>query len=263
MTSKLLRRTAGTAAAVSAIAATTGCVGVGVANATLEFNDTETAKITEVQIGEGAGDVLIRTGERPDTSIKRSVRYSGEQPTVTYRLDGSILKIDTDCGMTCSVSYVIDAPTGLTVRGGTTSGNIQLEDVAATDVKATSGDITLRRTAGPLTARTTSGNIAASEVKGAVTVETTSGDIQATQVTGGAVKAVSTSGNIEVDLTNANAIAANATSGDVIVTVPKDRYKVSVDANSGDTDVNVPNDATATHELKVQTTSGSVSIREL
>src|SRR3954464_2591147 len=115
------RRTAGVLSLAAAGTLLAGCVGRPVA-AQVEVSDVGAAKITAIEIGEGSGNVAVRTSSRADTAIKRTVRYAGNQPGTTYRVDGSTLHIDTRCGDNCSVSYDIEAPANVAVRGRTGSG---------------------------------------------------------------------------------------------------------------------------------------------
>src|SRR4051812_36957705 len=116
-----LPRTLG-AVPLAGVLALTGCFATP--QARLDFSDTEQAGITEIRITGGSGDVAVRTSARADTSIRREVRYRGGEPGRTYRIEGSVLSIDTNCGRDCGVSYDIEAPAEVAVTGRTTSGDV-------------------------------------------------------------------------------------------------------------------------------------------
>ena len=59
-----------------------------------------------------------------------------------------MLHIDTDCGHDCSVSYEIEAPAGVAVRGELSSGDVGLTGSGSADVTLTSGDIMVRDATG-------------------------------------------------------------------------------------------------------------------
>jgi hypothetical protein len=257
-------------AAVAALAAatlvTTGCAGP--AYAELTFNATEGVKVTEVVIGEGSGDVVVRTSARTDTAISRVVRYRGAQPKTAYRLTGGSLAVDTDCGDNCSVSYTIDSPPGVTVRGATRSGDIALTDIAAADVRAGSGDITVRNATGAVTARTSSGSIRLSDVKGTVTATAESGDVEALGL-GGTTDAQAGSGDVNLDFaTGATGgaattvgVKARTTSGDITVAVPADSpFTISAATGSGDENIGVTSVPNAPNRLDLQAGSGDIFV---
>ncbi len=246
-------------ASLAGVLSLTGCFATP--QARLDFSDTEQAKITEIRLSGGSGDVTIRTSARTDTAINRVVRYRGAEPGRTYRIEGSALSIDTRCGPDCGVSYEIDAPTGVNVTGGTTSGDVRLAGVGTVDLDVRSGDVSVESATGPVTIETTSGDIIAGDVRGATTLKATSGDVEGRGLAGAATVQV-TSGSVELHLTKPVAVRARATSGDVLVTVPRDRYQVQVATANGDENVSVPHDASASHLLDVSTTNGDVTLRE-
>ena len=255
MTSKRALTIVLLAAASAAVLA--GCGGVG---ARLTFSDTEKVKVTEIVMTGGSGDVTVRTAAINETRINRIVHHNAD-PGQTYRLDGTVLHIDTNCGHDCSVSYEIEAPTGVAVRGELRSGDVGLTGVGATDVTLTSGDIMVRGATGTVQAQSTSGDITVMDSKAAVTIQATSGDIRAMNVGGGPVSARVTSGDVDVKLTEANSVTAEANSGDVNVIVPAGSYRVGADTGSGDDRVvGIVNDPSAKNVINVHTGSGDATI---
>ena len=246
-------------ASLAGVLSLTGCFATP--QARLEFSDTEPAKITEIRLSGGSGDISVRTSSRADTAIQRVVRYRGSEPGRTYRIEGSVLSIDTRCGNDCGVEYDIEAPAGVAVTGGTTSGNVSLTGVGPVDLRVRSGDVTVAGATGAVAVETTSGNIIVSAVQGTTTLRATSGDIEG-RALGGAATVEATSGNVELHLTKPAAVKAKATSGDVEVTVPRDRYQVRVDTGNGDEDVSIRSDASATHVLDLTASNGNVTLSE-
>jgi hypothetical protein len=98
----------------------------------------------------GAGDVTVRAGSAPGVRIKRVVRYRGAQPETTYRITGTELVLDTDCGNDCSVSFEVTAPEGVAVRGETGSGDVELSGVGVVEVKLGSGAADVTGANGPV-----------------------------------------------------------------------------------------------------------------
>jgi hypothetical protein len=255
MTTILARRGGVVLLVIVTTAALAACGGIG---ARLTFTDTEKAKVTEIAMQGGSGDVTVHTAAVHETTIKRVVQHSSD-PGPSYRLDGTVLRIDTICGPDCTVSYDIQAPAGVAVTGGLTSGDVRLTDVRSADVTLTSGDVVVSGATARVTAISRSGDMTVTGVKGPVTLQAGSGDVRAVNLTG-PVNARTNSGDVDVTLIAPASVTAQASSGDVRVTVPAGAYQVRTDAGSGDASVGVANDPSATNVLDVRTRSGDVTI---
>lgn len=256
MTTTRTRR-AGVLVLIAATTASTltGCAGV--LGARMTYDDTEKTKITEIRLdGAGSGDVAIRTDAVTETSVKRVVRRNGD-PGESYRLDGSTMIVDTSCDDNCSVSYEIVAPVGVKVSGELRSGDMIFDAVGDTDVKLTSGDVSVVDPTGTVKLRATSGNVRVVGAKKAVEVQSTSGDIEAMDIAA-PVKLKVTSGDINAVLTTANPVTAQTTSGDVHVQVPQGSYKIVSSVDADDQDVQgITNDPTAKNEINLRTSNGN------
>jgi hypothetical protein len=224
MTSNLTRRT-GALVLLAAASATVlaGCEGVG---AQLTYNDTEKVKVSEIVMTGGSGDVTVKTAAIAETRITRVVHRRSD-PDPSYRLEGTVLHIDTDCGSDCTASYQIEAPAGVKVSGELRSGDVGLTDVGAADVTVTSGDVAVNGATGAVKVKTTSGDITVHHAKAGATLFATSGDLQAMDVGGGPVSARTTSGDVTVKALEVGSVTAHATSGDVEVLVPSGTYRVN------------------------------------
>jgi|tagenome__1003787_1003787.scaffolds.fasta_scaffold20486547_1 DUF4097 and DUF4098 domain-containing protein YvlB len=260
MTTTLVRGAGVLVLIAATTTALTGCAGV--LGAQMTYDDTVQAKITEIVLGggsEGSGDVRISTAAVDETTIKRIVRRSSN-PGESYRVTGTSLNIDTSCGDNCSVTYEIQAPAGVAVRGALRSGDVALDGTGTTDLTLTSGDVVVRNAAGPVQLHATSGDIQVLDAKNSVKVESTSGDIKAINVAG-AVDLAVTSGDITAQLTAANSVTAKATSGDVNVIVPPGDYRIATHTGSGDAGVHgVTSDPSARNVIDVRTGSGDVNV---
>jgi hypothetical protein len=257
MTPTLARR----AGALTIIAVTTialaGCGGVG---AKLTFNDTEKVKITEVDMTGGSGDITVKTSAINETRITRIVHRNAD-PGKSYRVDGTVLHVNTDCGMNCSVSYEIEAPTGVAVVGKLSSGNVGLTDVASADVTVTSGNVAVNGATGAVKAQATSGDISVLGTKGPVSLRATSGDVRAVNLSGGPIEVVATSGDVDLNVAVPTSVNASASSGNVHLMIPGGSYRVDAAAGSGDTHIaGITDDQTAKNVLNLRAGSGDVDV---
>ncbi|MFC6021812.1 DUF4097 family beta strand repeat-containing protein [Plantactinospora solaniradicis] len=247
------------AAALIALIALSACDGL--AEQRLTFDRTEDVKITEIEIVPGSGDVVVRTGAVTNVRIERVVQYRGAEPTGnTYRIEGTKLFLDTDCGRHCGVSYDVLAPEGVAVRGENGSGDITLTAVSEVDLEVGSGDINVTDASGKVRAQTGSGDISLVRVPAEVSARASSGSIDGHDLGAGKVQAETGSGDITLTLAAAASVRAHASSGSVDLFVPTGDYQVRATADSGSADVTVPNNPTATATLDVRTGSGDITI---
>ncbi|MFY1672619.1 DUF4097 family beta strand repeat-containing protein [Plantactinospora sp. WMMB334] len=243
-----------------ALLASAGCDGV--AEQRLTYNRTEDVKITEIEVSPGSGNVVVRTGAVKNVRIERVVQYRGGQPDdATYRIEGTKLFLDTDCGRHCGVSYDILAPAGVTLRGENGSGNVTLTALAEVDIRVGSGHISVTDASGPVRAETGSGRITLNRLPGPVSARAGSGSIEGRSLGAGKVSAHTGSGSIELTLAAAGSVQASASSGSIDLTVPAGDYQVRAHADSGSTDVRVRNDPAAKDVLDLETGSGSITVR--
>lgn len=246
-------------AGVAALLSVTGC-DLAVEHQ-LDFSNTEEVRITRITISPGAGDVAVRTGAVSGVEIARTVRYrGGAEPDTAYRIDGTELFIDTDCGHDCSVSFDILAPEGVAVRGENGSGDAVFARTGAVDYTVGSGDIELIDPVGTVRAETGSGDITITGATAPLTLRTRSGSISGRGLGGGEVRAETGSGDVELALDEPASVRADTGSGNVRLTVPAGRYQVKVDTGSGESDVRVPHDPNATLTIAVHTGSGDITV---
>lgn len=226
----------------------------------LDFSDTEPAKITEIVVGSGNGDVTVKTSAATATTIKRTVRYHGDEPGRTYRLEGTVLHVDTACGNNCTVDYEIEAPAGVAVRGELGSGNVDLSGISTVDITVGSGDIRVSGATGEVQAKSDSGDITVADPAGSTRLVAASGTITGRGLGRAAVNADAASGDIDLELTHPGSVTAHTSSGNLSVRVPDGHYRIRAAADSGDEQVNVPSDSGASAVLDLTADSGDVSV---
>ncbi|TDC70685.1 hypothetical protein E1193_29660 [Micromonospora sp. KC606] len=226
----------------------------------LDFDQTEAVRIGTVTVRPGSGDVVVRAiGPATEVRIKRVLRYQGDQPEHRYEIRGDELVLDARCGPRCSVSYEVTAPEGVTVRGETGSGDVELTKVGTVDFVLGSGNIGVTSATGPVRVKTGSGNIDVTDVAGATRLRASSGDITGDRL-GGEVDAETGSGDVTLGLDRPASARAHTSSGDVTLVVPAGRYRVRSSAGSGDTALGVPDDPGAPLLLDLSTGSGNVTL---
>ncbi|GLW32910.1 DUF4097 family beta strand repeat-containing protein [Actinoplanes regularis] len=243
--------------AAASVAALAGCEGA--VGAKMTFDDTEKTKVTEIVLdGSGSGDVTVTTGDITETHIKRIVR-GGNGSGPTYQLAGTTLTLPSECGFNCHISYEVEAPTGVKVRGAMHSGSVTLSNVGAVDLTLTSGDILIDSASAPVKIKATSGEVTVNRAPGA-TLEATSGSVTARQISG-PVDARVTSGELDLELSTPASVTAEVSSGDLNLTVPEGSYRINQHTSNGDAEIDgVTNDPKSPNVLDLRARSGNLTV---
>jgi hypothetical protein len=226
----------------------------------LDFDTTEAARITAIQVLPGTGDVTVRAdGGADEVRVKRMVRYQGGQPDTSYEIKGAELVLDTSCGPRCSVSYEVTVGEGVSVRGETGSGDVDLGRVGQVDLKVGSGDVRVAAATDTVRVETGSGNIEVYEVTAPVVMRASSGNVTGSRL-GDSVDAETNSGNVTLELDKPASVRAHASSGNVDLTVPEGAYQVRSRVGSGQIELGVTPDPSATTALDLRTGSGDITV---
>jgi Putative adhesin len=256
------RAAAVTAAAVAAGLAVAGCrFEINIGSRSIADDARVNGPLSAVQLAAGDGDIRIHTGPGAGAAIHRTIRYRGAtKPQPSQQVTNGVLTFVKGCA-NCSIDYDLTVPASVQVRIRNGSGSIRVVDVAAADIRAGSGDVTVRNVPGAVRAHTGSGSVRVDSVGAQNDLHTSSGDIRATALGGGMLLADTGSGSILLRFGAAPSnVRAVTGSGDLRINLPSGRYKVDSSTGSGDSDVNVPDDPAATATVFAKTGSGSILI---
>lgn len=272
-----MKRAWGLAAMAVTAAATGGLLaGCGTFNL-LSDDNTEQATITAIRLDD-AGAITLTTLDGPGPSrIHREVRYAGDRPGPTTRMDGSTLVL-SGCGSQCDVEYTVRVPKGVAVTGKVQAGETRLTGVSSVDVRGSAGGITVTDATGPVRvessagqvrvdrvmgtvdAWSSAGGVQVSDVTGAVTMHSSAGAVVGTNLRGPRTEAHSSGGRITLDLGTVQDVDAQSSAGGIDLTVPQATYDVHATSTAGDTHIDVPNDPAAPHKLTLDSTAGAITV---
>ncbi|MHA6801631.1 DUF4097 family beta strand repeat-containing protein [Bounagaea algeriensis] len=284
-------------------------VGLGVLGYDLVAQEERTQRypvqgIEHVRLAGGSGSVAITRAERAEASVEQSEHgwrwpFTSPSGQPRFRVDGSTLVLDADCGTWCQVDYRVVLPERVAVHGELGSGDLDLRGVRSVDAHigsgsidasdvagavtagSGSGSIRLSEVGGPVRAATDSGSIDAShlrgervtarsgsggirlaDVRGRARMETGSGDVEGRRLAGQEVTAHSGSGSARLELLDPRRVGVDVSSGDVHLEVPRHSYEVRTETGSGRTSVAVPRDPGSDRRLELSTGSGSITVRD-
>lgn len=242
-------------AALGALLLTLTACGWGGRNTATDDNAVEQS-FSRVRIANDSGSVKIRTGS---PRVHRTIRYDSKQPGSTYRVENDTLVIDPCRERNCSIDYELTVPAASRVDGAIDSGSVEVDGVAAVNLKIDSGRVSVRHVAGKVSLDSSSGSVEVTDVSEAVVVRAESGRVRLQDIRG-AVTVQAQSGSVTVGLTSPQDVRVQADSGSVDVTVPRADYRVRARTDSGKVTNAVGDQPSAPHELDLHTDSGHINV---
>jgi putative adhesin len=262
---------------VAALLTATAC---GLVWNTLSDGLAQDTPVNEVRISGGSGDVVVIGDDTTGVDVRRTVRYVGEtKPGPTMSVSGSVLSVNTSCGMRCSASYEVHVPRGVTVTGRNDSGQVTARGVSEVDVEVDSGNIEVDGATGSVKAKADSGRIRVTDVAGSATLTADSGNVEVDRVAGKLNVAVESgnievagingqpvmlqanSGNITAALRTAGDLTARADSGQITIEAPDDCCRITTSVDSGNTDRRLRDNPSSSALIDVRTGSGNITLR--
>lgn len=191
---------------------------------------TVDGKITALSATTHGGNIEVVPVEAGGSvKVREKYRYNDRKPAPEHGVKGGRLTLKAeDCGMgrKCEVDYRVLLPRD-----------------ASIDLHTSGGDITIRGTAGRITA------------------ETSGGDITVTDSASPATKVKTSGGDVDVTLTAApDEVSGRTSGGDVTIRLPKGTYAVDASTSGGTSKVSVPKDPRSAHKVTARTSGGNVSV---
>ncbi|MBU0706690.1 DUF4097 family beta strand repeat protein [Patescibacteria group bacterium] len=245
--------------------------------------------------GTDRDDVQMTAIKYISKETNRDINELLKETEVVQKIDGKNLKIDVkypESFIKNKISYWVDItmelPKKFSANAGSVSGNIEISDIKGPvnadcvsgeinirdieddiDIGLVSGGSKIKNIIGDAKINAVSSEIEINNVKGKIEAENISGDLIIDDVSGD-VDIESTSGDIKLSKLRGN-IEIDSSSGDVNLTLAND-FDFTLDGETSSGDIRVNFDATidnnsiyakvgkGTHEVKIQTSSGSVKI---
>jgi hypothetical protein len=201
------------------------------------------------------GDAVIGVARSDTPRARVATRWSGREPEVSVAPapGGAEASMSASCSAwsswgRCQVDWDLLVPPDTAVGVDISVGDVRLADLRGPVlVTTTTGSITLERVGGPAaTLRSTTGDV---DVRGGGTrelaIRTTTGDV------------------VVAPGPSVTRVAAMTTTGDVTVLLPRDGspYRVEGESRTGTRSIEVTDDPQAARVIRVDTTTGDVTVR--
>lgn len=237
-------RLLGAAAAAGIGVSTFGACGL-IPGETFEDDAKLPEQVKSVRLAGSSGAVKLRSKQTvTKVSLHRSIEFDGDKPTKrTYDVENGELVL-RGCGDDCSVSYTVDLPPRVAVRGSTSSGGISLSGVGKVNVTTDAGAVDL------------------DDVDGSVAVRTTNGRINGRGLKGEGLRAETSNGAIDLILSTPQDVRAKTSNGAVSVTAPDGHYNVSATTSNGRKNIGLRDDPSGDNRLDLSTANGSITVKK-
>jgi hypothetical protein len=220
-------------------------------------DNTVNQSFTSVRIASDSGAVKIRAGST--ATVHRTIHYDKNRPGSTYHVENSTLVVDSCGERGCSIDYELTVPAGTRVDGKVDSGKVEVDGVAAVNLKIDSGSTTVRHVSGKVNLDASSGWVDVADVADVVAVRSESGRVTVANVRA-AVTVQTQSGSVTVGLADPQDVRVQADSGNVTVTVPRADYQVRAQADSGRVNSAVGDQPSGSHQLDLRADSGNITL---
>jgi hypothetical protein len=191
--------------------------------------------VSRVVVDTSTGSIEVRRGDAGSTvTVQRTLEWSFGSAASQEAVSGDVLTVRARCQKpvgfgSCSVSYVISVPATTAVSLTSSTGSLQVRDLA-----------------GDIEARASTGSVTLTGLRSStVTAETSTGAVLVR------FAAPPTS------------VSARASTGSVEVILPEDgtKYDVRASTSTGDQSVTVPVDSSSPRHVAASTSTGSVEVR--
>ncbi|NBE53059.1 DUF4097 family beta strand repeat-containing protein [Streptomyces boluensis] len=171
----------------------------------------------------------------------------GEDPEVTWAMDGDTLQLRVNCDgfvSACSARHRIEVPREAGVRVLNKDGEVTAEGLrTAVRIRSDDGRVTVKDTSGPLELRAADGAV------------------DVVDVDSRRIDARSDDGRVRLGLrTVPDRVEAHSEDGAVSVDLPDGAYKVAASSGDGSVDVGVKRDDSSTHIVNVRSEDGGVEV---
>jgi Putative adhesin len=192
--------------------------------------------VSRVVLDTATGSIDVRPGATGSpVTVQRTLQWSFGSASSEEQVSGDVLSVHGRCGQQmldlwpCSVSYVVTVPPTTALTVSTSTGSVQVADVA-----------------GEVQARTSTGSV---DIRG---------------VRSASVSAQTSTGSVSLRFAAApSSVTARASTGSVEVVVPGDgtSYDVQASTSTGHESVSVPVDSSSSRHISASTSTGSVEVR--
>jgi hypothetical protein len=215
--------------------------------------------------GSDRRDVRVQTNDEKRIELRRKDGTGGNSPATRLQ----VLFYDSDenggqadeCGGSTDVK--MDVPRGATVILKTQEGDIDVSDVAEASAYTSNGDVSLRRVARSVDAKSNSGDVTLRDAGGHVRLNSISGSVEATNVSaiegGDFLQAKTVSGDVTLESIGPARVEASTISGELNLTgalAPGGHYDFKT--TSGDITLTLPGNVSFKLDAQVFT-SGEIN----
>ncbi len=228
---------------------------------TLTRTATVRQPVTSLNVQDYGGLIQVTAAAVSHVEVTETIAYYGSPPAVAQSVSGGLLSLaDPAClDLSCSVSFAVLVPTGVTVTA--TGGATFISGTAGANLDSDGAPVSATNIHGALTVNTHGGPLQINGLTGPLSADTDGGSAVASRLTA-ATAAVSTgSGPVQIAFSAApESVTVSTAGGSVSLTVPGGPYALTANSDGATQIIGIATSSTADRSITVSTSGGQLVI---
>ncbi len=217
--------------------------------------------VTSVNVQDYAGFIQVTAAAVTHVEVTEMIAYYGKPPAVAQSVSGGLLSLaDPACAnLSCSVSFAVKVPSGVTVAAA--GGPMFISGTAGANLDSDGASVSATNIHGPLTVSTHGGLLQVSGLTGPLLAYTGGGPVIATRLT--ATTAAVTTGGGPAQLAFAappESVTVSTVGASVALTVPGGPYALTANSDGAPQIIAIATSSAANRTITVSTGGGELAI---
>jgi hypothetical protein len=211
--------------------------------------------------GYGPGLIQVKTAPVTHVQISEMIIWSASRPAVTQSVSGGRLSLaDPACANdSCSVSFVVTVPRGVTVTA--VGGPLFISGTSGANLKSEGAPVSVTDIHGPLDVSTQGGPLQINGLSGPLRADTGGGQVVASHVTGATAVVTSSGGPVQIAFSAAPTSVKVSTGGGLAeLSVPGGPYALTTNSDGAAQTIGIATSSAAHRSITITTGGGPLII---
>jgi hypothetical protein len=219
--------------------------------------------VTSLNVQSYAGQVQVTAAPVTHVEVTETIAYFYRPPTVTQSVSrGRLLLADRQCANdTCSVSFAVKVPLGVTVSVTSASGGVTVSGTSGANVHSGRAPVIATNIHGPLTVSTNGGPLQINGLTGTLRADTAGGPLIATRVSSATAVVTTGSGPAQITFSAApESVSVSTRGGLAQLIVPGGPYALTTNTGGALQTIAIATSSAAHRAINVTTGGGRLLI---
>jgi hypothetical protein len=220
---------------------------------------TVTQPVTSLNV-QDYGMIQVTAAAVSHVEVTEMIAFYGRPPAVTQSVSGGVLTLaDPACTLSCSVSFAVRVPPGVTVTA--TGGAMFISGTAGANLDSDGAPVSATDIHGPLTVSTHGGPLQINGLTGPLRADTDGGSAVATGLTSATASVSTGSGLAQIAFAAApESVTVSTVRGPVSLAVPGGPYALTANSDGAPQIIGIATSSAAGRSITVSTGGGQLTI---